>query len=146
DRTGALSGMFSHPHPPQRFYRKAWRTSVGVRKDLLMKKTWEEQDRAIQELRQAMRSRSESKNGSVNQAQMLESLDTSGRSSLPSLGEMPAGSLTLARLRQDFRETATWQPQLRTGTDGIVRTTFRLPDSLTPYRLTAVALTKNTKL
>ena len=62
---------------------------------------------------------------------------------VPLLGEMPSGSVSLARLRQDFRETATWQPQLRTGADGIVRTTFRLPDSLTSYRLTAVALTKD---
>src|SRR5207247_5527613 len=60
--------------------------------------------------------------------------------------ELPSGSGSLARLRQDVRESAAWQPQLRTGRDGIVRTTFRLPDSLTSYRLTAVALTKETEI
>jgi uncharacterized protein YfaS (alpha-2-macroglobulin family) len=54
--------------------------------------------------------------------------------------------VSLARLRQDFRETATWQPQLRTGPDGVARANFRLPDSHTSYRLTAVALTKDTEI
>src|SRR5262249_30444987 len=61
-------------------------------------------------------------------------------------GEMPVSSVPLARLRSDFRETAAWLPQLRTGADGELRTSFTLPDSLTRYRLSAVALTKGTDL
>jgi uncharacterized protein YfaS (alpha-2-macroglobulin family) len=54
--------------------------------------------------------------------------------------------MPLARLRTDFRETAAWQPQLHGGADGIVRTSFHLPDSLTRYRLTAVALTRQSEV
>ena len=36
---------------------------------------------------------------------------------------------------------AAWQPHLRAGPDGLVQTSFKLPDTLTRYRLTAVALT-----
>src|SRR5207248_667366 len=108
---------------------------------------WEEQqDQALQMLKEAQQmsaSKSgEGKDGSI----ALKSLTADRRPALPLLGEMPSGSVSLARLRQDFRETATWQPQLRTGADGMARTTFRLPDSLTSYRLTAVALTKDTEI
>src|SRR5262249_1798821 len=51
DRVGALSGMFSDPHPPHRFYPKAWRASVGFRKKLLEEETWK-QDMAISQLRE----------------------------------------------------------------------------------------------
>ena len=37
DRIAGLSGLFSNPHPPRRFYRKAWRVSRGFRKELLEK-------------------------------------------------------------------------------------------------------------
>jgi uncharacterized protein YfaS (alpha-2-macroglobulin family) len=59
---------------------------------------------------------------------------------------MPAASLPEGRLRLDFRETAAWLPQLRTGADGVAKASFQLPDSLTQYRLTAVALTKETEI
>jgi uncharacterized protein YfaS (alpha-2-macroglobulin family) len=62
------------------------------------------------------------------------------------VGERPVASLTLGRLRADFRETAAWQPQLRADADGLARTSFKLPDSLTRYRLTAVALTRETEI
>jgi uncharacterized protein YfaS (alpha-2-macroglobulin family) len=61
-------------------------------------------------------------------------------------GEMPVGSLDLPALRSDFRETAVWLPQLRTGPDGEGRASFRLPGSLTSYRLSAVALTRRTEI
>ncbi len=61
---------------------------------------------------------------------------------LAAFGEMPVDSFPAARLRTDFRETAAWLPQLRAGADGIVNTAFKLPDSLTAFRLSAVALTR----
>jgi alpha-2-macroglobulin len=41
--------------------------------------------------------------------------------------------------RQDFRTTAFFQPSVVTGADGKARVHFKLPDSLTTYRLMAVA-------
>jgi uncharacterized protein YfaS (alpha-2-macroglobulin family) len=38
--------------------------------------------------------------------------------------------------RKDFNPTAVFEPMLRTGADGKVRHTFKLPDSLTTYRVT----------
>jgi uncharacterized protein YfaS (alpha-2-macroglobulin family) len=38
--------------------------------------------------------------------------------------------------RKDFNPTAVFEPMLRTGADGKVRHTFKLPDNLTTYRLT----------
>jgi uncharacterized protein YfaS (alpha-2-macroglobulin family) len=38
--------------------------------------------------------------------------------------------------RKDFNPTAVFEPMLRTGADGKVRHTFRLPDNLTTYRIT----------
>ncbi|MDR1903993.1 MAG: alpha-2-macroglobulin [Treponema sp.] len=41
--------------------------------------------------------------------------------------------------RKDFRPTAVFEPFLITGNDGTVTVKFKLPDSLTTYRCTAVA-------
>ncbi|MDR0487417.1 MAG: alpha-2-macroglobulin [Treponema sp.] len=41
--------------------------------------------------------------------------------------------------RKDFRPTAIFEPYLLTGPDGTVTVKFKLPDSLTTYRCTAVA-------
>jgi uncharacterized protein YfaS (alpha-2-macroglobulin family) len=41
--------------------------------------------------------------------------------------------------RKDFRPTAVFEPYLVTGNDGTVTVKFKLPDSLTTYRCTAVA-------
>jgi uncharacterized protein YfaS (alpha-2-macroglobulin family) len=38
--------------------------------------------------------------------------------------------------RKDFNPTAVFEPMLRTGADGKVRHTFKLPDNLTTYRVT----------
>ncbi|GHV85106.1 hypothetical protein AGMMS50230_07140 [Spirochaetia bacterium] len=38
--------------------------------------------------------------------------------------------------RKDFNPTAVFEPMLKTGADGKVKVTFKLPDSLTTYRLT----------
>jgi uncharacterized protein YfaS (alpha-2-macroglobulin family) len=42
--------------------------------------------------------------------------------------------------RRDFRPTAIFEPYLLTGSDGTVTVKFKLPDSLTTYRCTAVAV------
>jgi uncharacterized protein YfaS (alpha-2-macroglobulin family) len=42
--------------------------------------------------------------------------------------------------RKDFRPTAVFEPYLLTGADGTVTVQFGLPDSLTTYRCTAVAV------
>ncbi len=44
-------------------------------------------------------------------------------------------------LRQDFRPLAHWDPAVRTDSRGRARITFRLPESLTTFRLMATALT-----
>jgi uncharacterized protein YfaS (alpha-2-macroglobulin family) len=46
--------------------------------------------------------------------------------------------------RKDFRPTAVFEPYLLTGADGTVTVKFRLPDSLTTYRCTAVAAGRET--
>ena len=146
DRLGSLSSLFSNPHPAQRYYRKAWRASTGFRKDLVYMEI-AVQEQAMKQLAEMVKQSAEGKGGQGKEGLPAPgSLKGERLAALPSLGEMPSGSISLARVRQDFRETATWQPQLRTGADGLVRTTFRLPDSLTSYRLTAVALTKDTEI
>jgi hypothetical protein len=143
DHVRGLATLLGDTHPPQPYYRKAWRVSRGFRKEFLDRK-----DMALEELLKQSReeARKEGKAAAQDQANAIASLAHDRRVVLASLGEIPSGRVSLARLRQDFRETATWQPQLRTGPDGIVRTSFRLPDSLTAYRLTAVALTKDAEI
>lgn len=140
--------FFGSSLAPQQFTPKAWRSSRGDRWDM-RKHAVSLQDQAIERLQKAVQ---EAKSASADvQRDALASLAPS-RSRRPAVplpalgGELPVTSFPLARLRADFRETATWQPQLRTGTDGIVKTTFKLPDTLTEYRLTAVALTRDTEI
>jgi uncharacterized protein YfaS (alpha-2-macroglobulin family) len=44
--------------------------------------------------------------------------------------------------RRDFRQSAYFNPAVMTGADGKARVSFRLPESLTTYRLMAVAATR----
>ncbi|MFN3684297.1 MAG: alpha-2-macroglobulin family protein [Fimbriimonadaceae bacterium] len=53
----------------------------------------------------------------------------------------PAG----IRLRRDFRDTAYWQANLRTGPDGRATVPVRLPDNLTQWRATVVGATADSK-
>ena len=48
--------------------------------------------------------------------------------------------------RRDFPDTAAWLPTLQTDADGEVRVTLTLPDSLTSWRLTAIAATADTRV
>ena len=141
DRLSSLATIFDDPHPAQRYYVKAWRSSVGKRWAHLAARA-ENADDGIQEMAMAMQNAEakEGKGGEGLRGILRE------REFPPMLGEMPVSSVPLSRLRSDFRETAAWLPQLRTGADGELRTSFTLPDSLTRYRLSAVALTKATEL
>ncbi|MEM6646268.1 MAG: Ig-like domain-containing protein, partial [Bacteroidota bacterium] len=47
--------------------------------------------------------------------------------------------------RADFRPLAHWDPAIRTDSRGRARVTFRLPESLTTFRLMAAALTADSK-
>jgi len=51
-----------------------------------------------------------------------------------------AGAEGLPELRRDFRATAVFEPSLVTGPDGSARLRFRLPDQLSTFRVTAVAV------
>ncbi|MDR2314526.1 MAG: alpha-2-macroglobulin [Spirochaetaceae bacterium] len=42
--------------------------------------------------------------------------------------------------RRDFNPTAFFEPMLKTGPDGRVKATFKLPDTLTTYRITVVGV------
>ncbi|NQV72721.1 Ig-like domain-containing protein [bacterium] len=46
-----------------------------------------------------------------------------------------------SRLRQDFKPSAHWAPALRTDSRGRAKVTFRVPESLTTFRLMATGLT-----
>ena len=48
-------------------------------------------------------------------------------------------------LRRDFRPQASWNPALRTDGSGRVTVTFKLPESLTTFRLMAAAVTKDSR-
>ncbi|PIU20635.1 MAG: hypothetical protein COT18_01210, partial [Elusimicrobia bacterium CG08_land_8_20_14_0_20_59_10] len=66
-----------------------------------------------------------------------------GQRSYGEKGEARGGgggaSLAGIDLRSKFTPTAYWNPSVRTGPDGRARVKFRLPDSLTRFRLMAVA-------
>jgi len=47
------------------------------------------------------------------------------------------------KTRKDFRPTAFFEPYLKTDENGEVKVKFKLPDSLTTYRCTAVAVNKD---
>ncbi len=49
-------------------------------------------------------------------------------------------------VRKDFKDTAFWQPNAITGSDGRATVKFRLPDNLTTWRATARAVTSDTKV
>ena len=68
--------------------------------------------------------------GSVLEAE--GALDTDSGRDAPS--DPPA-----ANIRTDFRETAVWDPAVRTDDDGRARVEFVFPESLTSWRLVAIA-------
>jgi uncharacterized protein YfaS (alpha-2-macroglobulin family) len=148
DNLDALPGFFRMPYEARRFQPKVWRSSVGSR--------WIQQGGVDKHLDQEARDMAKMSEKVLAQAagmQKLESARTDLKEQhfalapLPRLGgEMPAKQIPLAQLREHFHETAAWLPQLRTDANGVAQAAFTLPDSLTRYRLTSLALTKTTEV
>ena len=49
-------------------------------------------------------------------------------------------------IRKNFKDTAFWQPEVITGSDGRASVKVRLPDNLTTWRATARGVTADTKV
>jgi uncharacterized protein YfaS (alpha-2-macroglobulin family) len=146
DNLDALPAFFRSPYEARRFLPKPWRTSLGH--------TWSkanlqiEKDQLQQANKQLLESLSKAMESLKSEQAMLQG-HTEHFTSVPLSrlqGEMPATQIPIARLRENFRETAAWLPQLTTDANGEVRTSFTLPDSLTRYRLTSLAITKDTEV
>ncbi|MCA1659997.1 MAG: hypothetical protein LC642_05600, partial [Verrucomicrobiaceae bacterium] len=58
------------------------------------------------------------------------------------IGDGKGGPELLNGLRKEFRATAFWNAKLRTDSQGRVRAEFAAPDSLTRYRIIAIAVTR----
>ena len=56
------------------------------------------------------------------------------------ISNLQGGDSAKLEVRKDFNPLALFEPYLRTGPDGAVRLKMKLPDNLSTYRLTAVAL------
>lgn len=147
DNLDALAGFFKSPHEARRFQSKPWRVSLGSR---WSKKTADaKKGEVIQRLQKAIQNMAHQQDAIQDLAKA--SLDERGENfiaiPLPRLGgEMPTSQIPLPRLREHFQETAAWLPQVRTDDTGTARLSFTLPDSLTRYRLTSIALTKETEI
>ncbi len=142
DNLGSIAHMFTTSAEPRRYTQKTWRSSIGRHDDGIHRQQVA-MDMAKQQA-QAMKAMEKATNGGSPESLMQPRPSVNPLAFI--LGERPITNLPLARLRTDFRETATWQPQLRAGEDGLIKTTFKLPDSLTAYRLSALALTKQTDI
>jgi uncharacterized protein YfaS (alpha-2-macroglobulin family) len=59
------------------------------------------------------------------------------------ISTLQGGDSGKAEERKDFNPLALFEPEVRTDADGYARVSFTLPDSLTTYRLTAMALDGN---
>ncbi|TDN37437.1 alpha-2-macroglobulin [Hymenobacter sp. UV11] len=65
--------------------------------------------------------------------------DITGAVSTIAKPNAPAPDLTLVPTRTDFRETAFWQPALRTDKNGDVVLEFQMPEAVTRWQLLALA-------
>ena len=148
---GSLAATLGSPIVERRYEPKAWRSSVGSR--------WSKQEiereaaTLLPHRQELMQKAMEAAKQSLARSNIEQSLEAvEGRSlerpvPLASLaGKLPVTAIELMHVRKDFRETATWQPQIRTDASGRAVTTLKLPDSLTAYRLTAVGVTKSTEI
>ncbi len=119
ERRAQIAHMFAGIGDERQFREKTWRTSGRAY--------------SVEVLQQQM----------MEAAQ--ESVEYALSESAPLLaefGEPPISQFPITRLRQDFRETAAWFPQIETDAKGKAHVEFALPDSLTEYRLSALAITK----
>jgi len=152
DTLSGLADAFTQLAPPRRYRQKKWRSYRSLqwsasrpapfrhrlRTMIRMQESLKELRKAVEQIDQAPALGAPPASTAAQNAQR--------RQRLAQLGEMPVGSLASARLRKDFRATAAWLPQLRTDPSGLAKATFALPDSLTAYRLSAVAVTKSTQI
>ncbi len=56
------------------------------------------------------------------------------------------GELAQPTIRKDFKDTAFWQPNVVTGSDGRATVKVKLPDNLTTWRATVRGITADTKV
>ncbi len=63
----------------------------------------------------------------------------------PALAPQAPGSIEVV-VRSDFRSTAFWQPDVRTGPDGVATVNVKFPEALTTWRATARAVTAATQV
>lgn len=57
----------------------------------------------------------------------------------------PGSDLVVPKIRKAFPDTAYWNPDIRTGSDGHARVSFAFPDALTTWRTTIRAMTDDSK-
>ena len=57
----------------------------------------------------------------------------------------PGSDLVVPKVRKAFPDTAYWNPNMRTGTDGHARVEFNFPDALTTWRTTIRGMTDDGK-
>ena len=50
------------------------------------------------------------------------------------------------RVRKEFKDTAFWESDITTNSEGIANVSFKVPDNLTTWRTTVRAVTQNTKV
>lgn len=73
-------------------------------------------------------------------------LDVIGQRSYGTKGENSGGGGGYdSAYRSDFRLTALWKPAVRTDSKGHAQVRFKLPESLTTFRLMATAITEDTR-
>ena len=148
-RESRIARAFTAARPSRRYRDKAWRTSVGddwAVSRLDVHRVVKHMSESLQKLAEQAAMQAELGIADLDQrripVQAGSWLAWAKHGALP-IQETPIPQL---RRRADFRETAAWQPRLRTDAQGRASVSFQIPDSLTTYRLTAVGVTKDTKI
>jgi uncharacterized protein YfaS (alpha-2-macroglobulin family) len=82
--------------------------------------------------------------GVLSGASLGASIDRLNESA--SSGLKGGGGGSSVSVRHDFPDTAFWAPAIRTDASGVAHVDVRLPDTLTTWRLSAVAVTTDTRV
>ena len=73
-----------------------------------------------------------------------------GRQKFEKKGANPGGdggaTVSAARLRNDFKYVAYWSPSLLTDTKGSLKTSFKVPDNLTQWKIIAIVVDRSDKM
>ena len=151
-REDRVARAFTAVRPSRRYRDKAWRTSHGDNWSLARlnyQSSVKYMSKQIERLaQQAARSQAES----IESLKSLEALQTPVQAgswlAWANHGALPIRETPIpqSRRRMDFGETAAWRPRMRTDERGKASVSFKLPDSLTTYRLTAVGVTKDSRI